>query len=299
MPEKIAFIGLGNMGGHMVRHLLRAGHIVTVYARRAGALQPFVKVGAIAANSALDAALGADFIFTNVTTTADVEAVLLAELGAIHSAKAGAIVCDFSTIDANATRSIAAVFAEKNIQFLDCPVSGGTAAVEAAALTIFVGGKADALKRVRPLLELLGKNIFHMGDVGAGQITKACNQIVQVVNIQGIAEAMLLAQNNGVETAKVVDALMAGMAGSKMLDLMGHKMAARDFAAGIEARLHYKDFGLVRNLATQQDLPMPAVALVHQQLSTLMGQGWGTMDTSNLLRVLELNLPPAQSSEKI
>ena len=135
-----------------------------------------------------------------------------------------------------------------------------------------------------------------MGDVGAGQITKACNQVVQVVNIQGIAEAMLLAQKNGVDASKVVEALMAGMAGSKMLDLMGHKMAARDFDAGIEARLHHKDFGLVRDLAAQQGLPMPAVMQVHAQLSKLMDQGWGSMDTCNLLRVIEME---QHNSEKI
>lgn len=294
MPTKIAFIGLGNMGGQMVRRLLNQGHAVKVFARRAEAMKPFVVAGATASNSALDAALEADVIFTNVTTTADVEAVLLGEQGAIHAAKSGATVCDFSTIDAIASRRIAAAFATKNIAFCDCPVSGGVAAAEAGLLTIFVGGTVEALERVTPLLEILGKNIFHMGDVGAGQITKACNQTVQVINIQGIAEAMLLARSHGVAPSKVVDALMAGMAGSKMLDLMGHKMAARDFEANIEARLHYKDFGLVQDLATQQNLALPAVALVHQQLSTLMGNGWGTMDTCNLLRVLESEQPTSK-----
>lgn len=287
MQNKIAFIGLGSMGGHMVHHLLAAGDHVTVYARRGDAMAPFVAAGALAANSPADAARDAHFIMTNVTATADVEAILLGAGGVIESARAGSIVCDFSTIDAGATRSIAARFAERGIDFLDCPVSGGAKAAEAGTLTILVGGNAAVLAKAQPLLEKLGKNIFHMGAVGAGQITKACNQIVQVVNIQGVAEAMLFAQNNGVDTAKVVDALMAGMAGSKMLDLMGRKMAARDFAAGIEARLHHKDFGLVRNIAAQQGLPMPAVALVHEQLSRLMEHGWGTMDTCNLLRVLE------------
>ena len=287
MQNKIAFIGLGNMGGHMVHHLLAAGHHVTVYARRADAMAPFVAAGALAANSPADAARDANFIMTNVTATADVEALLLGAGGVIESARAGSIVCDFSTIDTEATRAIAARFAEHHVDFLDCPVSGGAKAAEAATLTILVGGNAAVLAKAQPLLEKLGKNIFHMGAVGAGQITKACNQIVQVVNIQGIAEAMLFAQTNGVDTSKVVDALMAGMAGSKMLDLMGRKMAARDFAAGIEARLHHKDFGLVRNIAEQQGLPMPAVALVHEQLSRLMEHGWGTMDTCNLLRVLE------------
>jgi 3-hydroxyisobutyrate dehydrogenase-like beta-hydroxyacid dehydrogenase len=287
MPTKIALIGLGNMGGAMAHNLLRAGYTLHVYARRPPAMQPFVAAGAHASISPAEAASDADFILTNVTSTADVESVLLGDGGAIETAKPGAIVCDFSTIDATATRRIATTLAAKKIEFLDCPVSGGTKAAEAGALSIMVGGKADVLERARPILEKLGKTISHMGDVGSGQITKACNQIVQVVNIQGIAEAMLFARANGVDTTKVVDALMAGMAGSKMLDLMGRKMAARDFAAGIEARLHAKDFGLVADAAEQQHLPMPAVALVHQQLTQLMVHGWGNMDTCNLLRVLE------------
>ena len=287
MPANIAFIGLGNMGGHMVRHLMRAGHSLSVFARRAEAMQPFVTAGARAATSPGDAARGADFIMTNVTATADVEAVLLGEHGAIHAASAGAIVCDFSTIDVAATRRVASELAKKAIDFLDCPVSGGSKAAEAGTLTILVGGNADVLARARPLLEKLGSNIFHMGDVGCGQVTKACNQIVQVINIQGIAEAMLLANKNGVDAGKVVEALMSGFAGSKMLGLMGPKMASRDFAAGIEARLHHKDFGLVTNMADHLDLPMPATSLVHTQLQKLMQHGWGTMDTCNLLRVLE------------
>ncbi len=287
MSQKIAFIGLGNMGGNMVRHLMRAGHSLSVFARRAEAMQPFVSQGARAAASPTDAARDADFIFTNVTATADVGQVLLGEQGVIHGAKAGAVVCDFSTIDVRETRRFARELDNKGIEFLDCPVSGGTRAAEAASLTILVGGRADVLARARPLLEKLGTNIFHMGDVGCGQVTKACNQTVQVINIQGIAEAMLFANANGVDGHKVVEALMSGFAGSKMLGLMGPKMANRDFDAGIEARLHHKDFGLVMNMADQQHLPMPALHLVHAQLEKLMQHGWGNMDTCNLLRVLE------------
>jgi len=287
MSQKIAFIGLGNMGGNMVRHLMRAGHSLSVFARRAEAMQPFVSQGARAAASPADAARDADFIFTNVTATADVGQVLLGEQGVIHGAKAGAVVCDFSTIDVRETRRFARELDNKGIEFLDCPVSGGTRAAEAASLTILVGGRADVLARARPLLEKLGTNIFHMGDVGCGQVTKACNQTVQVISIQGIAEAMLFANANGVDGHKVVEALMSGFAGSKMLGLMGPKMANRDFDAGIEARLHHKDFGLVMNMADQQQLPMPALHLVHAQLEKLMQHGWGNMDTCNLLRVLE------------
>lgn len=287
MPANIAFIGLGNMGGQMVHHLLHAGHSLSIFARRAEVMQPFVAAGALAASSPADAARDADFIFTNVTSTADVGEVLLGEQGAIHGAKVGAIVCDFSTIDSRETRRFARELESKGIEYLDCPVSGGTKAAEAATLTIMVGGRTDVLARAKPLLEKLGSNIFHMGEVGCGQVTKACNQIVQVINIQGIAEAMLFAHDNNVDCNKVVDALMSGFAASKMLGLMGPKMANRDFAAGIEARLHHKDFGLVANMADELDLPMPATHLVYEQLNKLMKQGWGTMDTCNLLRVLE------------
>jgi 3-hydroxyisobutyrate dehydrogenase-like beta-hydroxyacid dehydrogenase len=285
----IAFIGLGNMGGHMVRHLINAGHSLTLYARRAEATLPYLALGATAADSPAQAATNAEFIFTNVTSTADVETVLLGEAGVIHGAKPNAIVCDFSTIDAHATRTIAATLAMKQIHFLDCPVSGGVKAAAAGTLSIMVGGGTTILERARPLLTIFSSHIFHMGGVGSGQITKACNQMVQVVAIQGIAEALHYANANGADAAKVVEALMAGFAGSKMLGLMGPKMAARDFAAGIEARLHHKDFDLIiaANQARTTPLPMPAVAAVHAQLSKLMALGLGQMDTCNLLRVLE------------
>lgn len=286
-PSKVAFIGLGAMGSAMTRHLMRAGFSLSVYARRAEVMQPFAAEGARACASPADAARDADVIFTNVTSTHDVEEVLLGANGVIHSARPGATVCDMSTISANATRAIAASLAAKGIHMLDCPVSGGVKAAEAATLTIVVGGKPEVLQQARPLLEKLGTNIFHMGDHGAGQVTKACNQTVQVINIQGIAEAMLFARANGVDCNKVVEALMSGFAGSKMLGLMGPKMASRDFAAGIEARLHQKDFGLIVDLAEEQGLPMPATRLVHEQLNELMEHGWGKMDTCNLLRVLE------------
>ena len=275
----------------MVRNLMRAGHSLTVFARRPEVMQPFVAAGVRAAASPADAARDADFIMTNVTATADVGQVLLGTdgpiHGVIHGAKVGAVVCDFSTIDVRETRRFARELEGKGIEYLDCPVSGGAQAAEAGALTMMVGGRPDVLARAKPLLDTLAKNIFHMGEVGCGQVTKACNQIVQVINIQGIAEAMLFARDNGVDCNRVVEALMAGFAGSKMLGLMGPKMANRDFAAGIEARLHHKDFGLVTDMADQLDLPMPATHLVHEQLNKLMQHDWGTMDTSNLLRVLE------------
>ena len=285
--QTIGFVGLGNMGRAMVDHLMAGGHALRVYARRAEAMQPFVARGATACGSPAEAARGAAVVFTNVTATADVEQVLFGPGGVVEGAAPGTIVIDHGTISAAATRGFAARLAEQGIDMLDCPVSGGVKGAQAATLSMMVGGKPEVLERVRPLLQLLGKTITHCGGHGAGQVVKACNQIVQVVNIQGIAEAMLFARANGVEPQTMLAAISAGFAGSKMLDLMGPKMAGRDFAAGIEARLHHKDYGLIVDMAREAHLAMPAVALVAQQLNALMGNGWGTQDTSALLKVLE------------
>jgi 3-hydroxyisobutyrate dehydrogenase-like beta-hydroxyacid dehydrogenase len=283
----IGFIGLGNMGRPMVEHLMAAGHALRVHARRPEAMQPFAARGAAACGSPAEAARGAAVVFTNVTTTADVEQVLFGADGVVAGAAAGTVVIDHGTISAASTRAFAQRLAERGIDMLDCPVSGGVKGAQAATLTMMVGGSAATLERVRPLLETLAKTITHCGDHGAGQVVKACNQIVQVVNIQGIAEAMLFARANGVDPHTLLAAISSGFAGSRMLDLMGPKMAGRDFAAGIEARLHHKDYGLIVDMAREGHLAMPAVALVAQQLNALMGQGWGTLDTSALLKVLE------------
>ncbi|RPH63803.1 MAG: NAD(P)-dependent oxidoreductase [Burkholderiales bacterium] len=284
---KIAFIGAGAMGAPMIGHLLDAGHELAVHVRRREAANALVARGARYAASPAEAAEGAQFVCTNVTSTADVEAVLFGEHGAARSTVAGSIVIDFSTISALATREFAGRLAQRRVDMLDCPVSGGAVGAQQASLSIIVGGDAAVLERARPILEKLGRTITHVGGHGAGQVVKACNQIIQVVNIEGIAEAMLFASANGVDPARMLPALQAGMAGSRMLDLMGPKMAARDFAAGIEARLHQKDFGLVVQTTQALGLSLPAAAIVSQQLNALVGNGWGRDDTSSLLRVLE------------
>lgn len=285
--SKIGFIGAGTMGAPMIGHLLDAGHEVAVHVRRREAAAALFERGARYAQTPAEAARGAEFVCTNVTGTADVESVLFGENGAAGATEAGAIVIDFSTISAVATREFARRLAQQRIDMLDCPVSGGAAGARQATLSISVGGDAAVLERARPLLERLGRTITHVGGHGAGQVVKACNQIVQVVNIEGIAEAMLFASANGVDPARMLPALQAGMAGSRMLDLMGPKMAERDFAAGIEARLHQKDFGMVIEATQALGLSLPAAAIVSQQLNALVGNGWGRDDTSSLLRVLE------------
>ncbi|MCP3020475.1 NAD(P)-dependent oxidoreductase [Cupriavidus basilensis] len=283
----IGFIGLGAMGTPMVRHLLAGGHAVRAYVRRPEAADAARALGAVPCTTPAQAARGASVVFTNVTSSEDVQAVLLGEHGVIEGAAPGTICIDHSTISPIVTREIAARLAERGIEALDCPVSGGTVGAEAASLTIMVGGKAEMLERVRPLLALLGKTITHIGDHGAGQVAKLCNQIAQVVNIEGIAEAMRFAQAQQVDSGRVLQAMATGMAGSRMLDMMGPKMVAHDFAPGIEARLHDKDFGLAAQIARQLGLELPAMQATARQLGTLMEKGWGKDDTSSLLRVLE------------
>jgi len=283
----VAFIGLGAMGGAMAQRLAAAGHPLRVYARRPEAMGALVALGAVGTPTPAQCARGAEFIFTSVTSSEDVQQVLFGPEGAIEGAARGAVVIDMSTISADATRLMAAALAARGVEMLDCPVTGGPKTAQAGALSIFIGGKEEVLARARPLLEQLGKNLFHMGDNGAGQVTKSCNQVVQVVCIQGVAEAMMLARANGVDPGRVVDALMPGIAGSKVLDVYGRNMAERNFTTDIEARLHHKDFGLVVEIAEHQGVPMPATALVLAQLQRLMEQGWGKNDTSILLRVLE------------
>jgi 3-hydroxyisobutyrate dehydrogenase/2-hydroxy-3-oxopropionate reductase len=283
----IGFIGAGSMGLPMIRHLVAGGHEVTALARRDAVAQSLHEVGAIAAANAADAARAADMLCLNVTSTRDVEQVLFGEHGVADVLRPGAMVVDFSTISPTATREFAAQLARRGKHMLDAPVSGGVKGAHEATLSIMVGGELPVLERVRPVLELLGSKITHVGSSGAGQVAKACNQIVQVVNIQGIAEAMRFAAANEVDLERVLGAISAGMAGSKMLDLMGPKMAQRQFDAGIEARLHAKDFGLLLELAAQLHVTLPAAAATGRQLEELMQHGWGWDDTSSLLRVLE------------
>lgn len=283
----VAFIGFGAMGRPMVGHLLAAGHAVRVSVRRPEAADVARQMGAQAFLSHTEAARGAEVVFTNVTSSEDVRNVLLGTGGAVEGAAPGTIFVDHSTISPLVTREIADALEARGMEALDCPVSGGSTGAEAATLTIMVGGKAEVLERVRPLISLFGKTIKHIGDHGAGQVAKLCNQIAQVVNIEGIAEALRFAQAQQVDTRRVLEAMSSGFAGSRMMDLMGPKMVSRDFSAGIEARLHDKDFGLAADIARETGLTLPAMQATAIQLQTLMQQGWGKDDTSSLLRVLE------------
>ena len=282
---KVGFIGLGAMGRPMALHVHQAGHDLHVWARR-----PESVAGLPATVCATPAELGrrCAVVFTIITSSADVEAVALGADGLIEGMAPDSVLIDCSTIAPDAARRIAARFAERGVHMLDAPVSGGTQGAIDATLAIMAGGDAAVLERVRPLLDCLGKRIVHIGPNGAGQVAKACNQMIMVAAIEAAAEAMRLAAAAGVDCAKVKQALAGGSAASRVLDVMGERMVRRDFAAGIEARLHHKDFGLVLEAARKSGVPVPLTATVAQQLNALMAQGWGKDDTASLLRVLEL-----------
>ncbi len=287
MNTAITFIGLGAMGTPMLAHLLQQGCSATVYARSAASRAAAEKLGARLCDSPAAAAQSAAFVFTNVTSTDDVRAVLCGPDGVMHGARPGTICIDHSTIAAEGARQIAQTLEAAGLHFLDAPVSGGVNGAKQASLSIMVGGPAAVFERALPLLRALGQNVRHVGPSGSGQVAKACNQLIQVVTIEAIAEAMLYASRQGVDAQAVLGAISTGFAGSRMLDLMGPKMAGRDFSAGIEARLHAKDFGLIANSAQAVGLHLPALEQVQRQLDALMQAGWGQDDTSSLLRVLE------------
>jgi len=284
---RIGFIGIGNMGSELARHLHAAGHTLTAYARGAHSRERASALGLGLADTPAGVAAASEVVFTIVTASKDVEAIVSGPQGLVHGAQPGLIHVDMSTISPAITRRIAEQLRARDIDMLDAPVSGGVAAAKTASLTFFVGGEAAILERVRPLLELMGKAIFHMGPSGTGQVTKLANQICQLANLQGTAEALLFAGAQGADAGKVREAVMAGYGGSRMLDVLGKKMVERDFAAGIVAALHHKDIGVALDIAHEAGIALPVTAQVMQQLNALMGSGFGEQDTSSLLLVLE------------
>jgi 2-hydroxy-3-oxopropionate reductase len=283
----LAFIGLGIMGRPMALHLMKGGHAMRVYARRAEAMQPLVDAGAVACSSPAEAARNAEIVFSIVSDTPDVQQVLLGQGGVIEGAQPGTIVVDMSTISPKATREIAQALAGKSIEMLDAPVTGGDVGAINATLSIMVGGKPEIFEKVRPLFELMGRNIIHIGANGAGQVAKGCNQIAGAVTVEAIAEALTLARKNGVDPAGVREALLGGFAHSRVLELYGARMISRDFKPGFKAKLHQKDLRLVVEAAAQLNVALPQSALIAQHLNALVGMGHGEEDSAQVVKVLE------------
>ncbi|MBI3143694.1 MAG: NAD(P)-dependent oxidoreductase [Pseudogulbenkiania sp.] len=282
----VGYIGLGIMGRPCVLNLLKAGHRVSVWARRRESAEELIQAGARWCDSPAALAADVELVVTNVSDTADVEAVLLGDNGVAQGARPGLVCADMSTISPIGARQIAAQLAEKNIDFLDCPVSGGEVGAINGTLTIMVGGKAEALDKARPALQAMGKTITHIGDSGAGQVAKACNQIAVGVGVAAVAEVMKLARACGVDPAPVREALLGGFAQSRVLDVHGQRMIDDNYAPGFKAKLHLKDMGIVLDTARELGISLPEAERVAGLIGELVERGEGELDSSAIARLI-------------
>ncbi|MBP6471493.1 MAG: NAD(P)-dependent oxidoreductase [Chloroflexi bacterium] len=287
MTEKIGFIGLGIMGGGMAHNLLKAGFDVTVWNRTAVRMEPLVAAGAKAGRSPADVAAQCDVILVCVSDTPDVTAVILGADGVIESAKAGSLVVDHSTISPTATKEIAAQLSAKGVHMLDAPISGGSEGAAKGTLSIMVGGDAAQFERALPVFQAMGKTITHVGGTGAGQTVKLVNQILVVVTMLGVAEALLFAEAGGLDLAKTLTAVSGGAAGSWSLSNRGPQMVQRDWRPGFTIDLQQKDLRLVLEAADQFGVPTLGTSMVFQLYRTLQQQGLGSEGNHALVKALE------------
>jgi 2-hydroxy-3-oxopropionate reductase len=290
---KVGFIGLGIMGRPMALNLLQGGHDVTVWARRAESMQPLLDAGAKAAASPAGVAVAVEVLISMVADAPDVREVMIGESGVSSGvslnkmAQGGLVAVDMSTILPAAARQMATELKALGVDFLDAPVSGGEVGAIAGTLSIMVGGSEAAFAKARPAFECMGKNIVHVGDSGAGQVAKAANQIVTGVGVLTVAEALNFAAKNGVDPAKVREALLGGFAYSKILENHGQRMLDRNFKPGFKSWMHQKDMNIVMQSAHQLGLCLPATAAAAQMFNAMVGSGLGEEDSIAMLKLLE------------
>ena len=284
--EKIGYIGLGIMGKPMVENMVKAGHTVNVYARRQASIEALSKDNIHPYPSPAELAKNSTVIISCVADTPDVQAVLTDDKGVLQGIQAGSLVIDMSTISPEATRDMASQFAQADASMLDAPVSGGEVGAIAGTLSIMVGGTEEDFLRALPIFECLGKNIVHVGTSGAGQIAKACNQILAAQTMTAVAEAYLLAQSSGVNPAKVRDALLGGFAYSKVLELHGQRMLDKQYAPGFKSELHAKDLRIALESARTNGIELPATAISDQYMRTLVERGDGELDSAAIAKIV-------------
>ena len=284
---KIGFIGLGIMGRPMALNLLKAGHELKVWARRPESMVPLLQAGAQAGES--PAALGgwAELVISMVADAPDVRQVLLGEQGVARTPRPGLVAVDMSTIAPAAARAIGSDLAAAGVDFVDAPVSGGEAGAIAGTLSIMAGGSEAAFARALPAFEAMGKNIVHVGGMGAGQVAKAANQVVTGMGVLAVAEAFNFARCSGVDPAKVREALLGGFAYSRILENHGQRMLDRNFKPGFKAWMHQKDLRIVMEEAHRLGLMLPSAAATAQVFNAMVGSGMGENDSIAALTLLE------------
>jgi 2-hydroxy-3-oxopropionate reductase len=285
--ERIGFIGLGIMGQPMAGNLIKTGYRVTVYNRSQAPMDRLADQGAAVATSAKALAQGVDVVITCVPDSPDVEALMLGPDGILEGMRPGMLYIDMSTIAASVSRRIATTLAAHGVQALDAPVSGGDIGAQAGTLSIMVGGDPAAFDRALPILQGMGENIVHVGEAGAGQIAKACNQVVVALTVQAVTEALALAQRSGVDPLKVRQALLGGFANSRVLEVHGQKMLDRDFQPGFKLNLFRKDMNLVLQTSRELGLPLLGAHQVVPLMDALIGQGQGELDFAALWTLYE------------
>jgi 2-hydroxy-3-oxopropionate reductase len=285
--DRVGFIGLGVMGKPMARNLIEAGHEVVAWSRTRADVDELAGDGASAADSAREVAEQAAVTILMLPDSPQVREVLDGDDGVLAGAGEGALVVDMSTISPVVTREIAEQAGERGIGWVDAPVSGGDVGAREATLSIMAGGSEEDFARAKPLFEALGKTIVHVGPVGAGQVVKACNQVVVALTIEAVSEALVLGSKAGVDPATIIEVLSGGMAANKVMEVRGPNFLEHDFSPGFRVDLHHKDLGIALQTAREYGVALPNTAAVEQMLQALRSNGRGDQDHSALLTHIE------------
>jgi len=283
----VGFVGLGIMGKPMARNLLKAGYPLVVHNRSRAAVEELAKEGAKAGATSKEVTGQSEVLITMLPDSPDVELVYAGENGVFAGVKSGTLLIDMSSISPVTARKLAAEADKRGCDMLDAPVSGGEAGAIGATLSIMIGGKASAVERAMPIFQALGKNIVHVGDAGAGQVTKAANQMVVGTTIAIVSEALVLAAKAGVDPAKVRQALLGGFAQSKILEAHGQKMLDRNFKPGFRIRLHEKDLKIALATGSEYGVPLMVTGVVGQMMTAMKGMGNGDLDHAGLVKFVE------------
>jgi len=283
----IGFIGLGVMGKPMARNLLAAGHDLVVHSRTRADVDELAREGASAAASPREVGEAAEVTIAMLPDSPQVEEVLAGDDGVLAGARAGSLVIDMSTISPVVTRALAASARERQVGYVDAPVSGGDVGAREGTLSIMAGGSEEDFERARPLLEALGRTIVHVGPVGAGQVVKACNQVVVALTIEAVGEALVLGSKAGVDPATIIQVLSGGLAANRVMEVRGRNFLEHDFEPGFRIDLHHKDLGIALSTAREYGVALPATAAVSEMLQALRTRGLGDRDHSALLTLIE------------
>lgn len=287
MSLKVGYIGLGIMGKSMARNIMKAGFEVVVHNRSRQSVNELVVEGAIEAHTPAEVASQVDVVFTNLPDSPDVELVALGKEGIIEGAHDGLILVDNSTIKPATTRMIGEKLAEEGVVMLDAPVSGGDVGARDGTLTIMVGGPEDALQKIMPVLEAMGKSITHVGALGDGQIAKAANQIMVAAQMVAMGELLILAQKAGADPEKVVQAIRGGAAACWALDIKPPRLFAGNRNPGFKAYMQAKDLGIAMDTAREYGVPLPSTAVNTQMFNAMLEMGMRELDNSGVVGVIE------------